>query len=160
MKAPAAKLLRLRTEVRRVLTNAQQAQGTQAQLWANKLPEHISAAKWRRNRQQLLSDGESSLSASCLARECSSRSCERTGSNPRMNFKTTYDNRMNWSSNWTGPCRPPPWQDRNRIYIETHEPQSAQSKAHTTNLAQMILLCLRQRCNHQTTILCSLWIPE
>lgn len=66
MKAPAAKLLRLRTEVRRVLTNAQQAQGSQAQLWANKLPEHnISAAKWRRDREQFLSDGESSLSASC-----------------------------------------------------------------------------------------------
>lgn len=51
MKAPAAKLLRLRTEVRRVLTNAQQAQGRQARPRANKLPEHnISAAKWRRNR--------------------------------------------------------------------------------------------------------------
>lgn len=51
MKAPAAKLLRPRTEVRRALTNAQQAQGSQAQLQANKLPEHdFSAAKWRRNR--------------------------------------------------------------------------------------------------------------
>ena len=28
------------------------------------------------------------------------------------------------------------------------------------NLAQMILLCLRQRCSPQTTILCSLWTPE
>lgn len=94
------------------------------------------------------------------AREWSSRSCERIGSNPRMNFQSTYDNRINWSSNWTGPSRPPPWQDRNRIYTETHEPQSARSKAHMPNLARMILLCLRQRCSPQTTISCSLWTPE
>lgn len=49
---------------------------------------------------------------------------------------------------------------QNGIYSETHEPQSAQSKAHTPNLAQMILLCLRQRCSLQTTILCSLWTTE
>ena len=54
VKAPTAKFLRLGTEVQRVLTNAQQAQSSLAQLQArmrNKLPKHnISAAKWRRNR--------------------------------------------------------------------------------------------------------------
>lgn len=45
-------------------------------------------------------------------------------------------------------------------YTEIHEPQSAQSKAHMPNLAQTILLCLRQRCSPQTTNLCSLWTPE
>lgn len=51
-------------------------------------------------------------------------------------------------------------QKRNRIYTETRQPRSAPSKAHRPNLAQMILLCLRQRCSPQTTILCSLWTPE